>query len=251
MRLTGRGPRVSAPAVKRPSVVLDPAQPLTVGSFGNAAALLQCKADEVRAACDLAEIRLDLLEAGGVACSARPWASLESVPLLFTARRAEEGGAGPFDTSNRRRMLESALADASLVDIELASAAELRDLPGNAGVPWVASWHDFEGRPDSFDRLPDLARRAHDEGAACFKAAIRLHRPSDLARLGEFLSSPSPLPLSVMGMGPLAPVSRLLAAQCGSVLNYGFLGEVPSAPGQWTARRLREGIAALESVVSR
>ena len=45
-----------------------------------------------------------------------------------------------------------------------------------------------------------------------------------------------------MGMGPLAPASRLLAAQLGSVLNYGYLGSEPTAPGQWSARFLKEAV---------
>jgi 3-dehydroquinate dehydratase-1 len=48
-----------------------------------------------------------------------------------------------------------------------------------------------------------------------------------------------------MGMGPLAPVSRLLCAQCGSVLNYGFLGETATAPGQWDSALLKTAIARL------
>ena len=46
-----------------------------------------------------------------------------------------------------------------------------------------------------------------------------------------------------MGMGPLAPASRLLAAQCGSLLNYGYLGTGSTAPGQWPARLLKEALA--------
>jgi 3-dehydroquinate dehydratase-1 len=48
-----------------------------------------------------------------------------------------------------------------------------------------------------------------------------------------------------MGMGVLAPVSRLLCAQCGSVLNYGFLGETPTAPGQWDSALLKQAISRL------
>ncbi len=47
-------------------------------------------------------------------------------------------------------------------------------------------------------------------------------------------------------MGPLAAVSRLLCAQCGSVLNYGYLGKEATAPGQWAAGALKEAIARLE-----
>jgi 3-dehydroquinate dehydratase len=49
-----------------------------------------------------------------------------------------------------------------------------------------------------------------------------------------------------MGMGVLAPVSRLLCAQSGSVLNYGFIGQTATAPGQWDSLRLKQSIASLE-----
>lgn len=228
----------------RPQVALASASPLVVGSFGNSRSLAAAP-ESFAGCCDVAEIRLDLLENPGP----EAWSHLESLPLLFTARRADEGGAGDLTAARRQSLLEQALADASLVDVELASAGEMAGLLeelARLGIPWIASWHDFEGRPDSFDRIPALAARAAEAGATCFKAAIRLHSPGDLARLAAALGAPSPLPLSLMGMGPLAPVSRLLAAQCGSVLNYGYLGDAPTAPGQWSARQLKEGIAALE-----
>ncbi len=238
--------------MSRPSIALDPARPLVAGSFGNVAGLLGTPPETILDACDLAEIRLDLLAAEGVTAKSRPWNALPDLPLLFTARRGDEGGAGNFDAAVRGEMLEEALDDAALVDVELASAGEmsaLLDKLATRGIPWVASWHDFEGRPDSFARIPELAARAHAAGAACFKAAIRLREIPDLSRLAEALTAPSPLPLSLMGMGPLAPVSRLLAAQCGSVLNYGYLGDAPTAPGQWIASLLKEAIAGQQSLV--
>jgi 3-dehydroquinate dehydratase-1 len=48
-----------------------------------------------------------------------------------------------------------------------------------------------------------------------------------------------------MGMGRFAAVSRLLCAQCGSVLNYGFLGTTPTAPGQWPAAQLKNLLSQL------
>jgi len=48
----------------------------------------------------------------------------------------------------------------------------------------------------------------------------------------------SPLPLAVMGMGGLGFGSRILFAQCGSVLNYGWLHR-PNVPGQWSALELK------------
>jgi 3-dehydroquinate dehydratase-1 len=59
-------------------------------------------------------------------------------------------------------------------------------------------------------------------------------------------AEPAPLPLAVMAMGRFGKVSRLLFAQAGSVLNYGYLATA-NAPGQWPAARLRELFAELAS----
>ena len=61
----------------------------------------------------------------------------------------------------------------------------------------------------------------------------------DLARLIRLLANEKRIPLSVMGMGGLGRVSRITLARCGSILNYGYLGE-SNAPGQLPARRLKE-----------
>ncbi len=229
----------------------DPANPRIVGSFGNAESLAAASIRELREACDLVEIRLDLLEAGGILTRTRPWAHLEGMPLLFTARRGDEGGAGDLSAARRTAMLQEVLAEAALIDVEWVSAGEMAGLLENArdrDIPWVASWHDFEGRPDTFAEIPAMAEAAAAAGAACFKAAVRLHGIGDLARLGELQASTHPLPLSLMGMGPLAPVSRLLCAQHGSVLNYGYLGNAPTAPGQWSAKMLKDAVAALTPI---
>ena len=47
------------------------------------------------------------------------------------------------------------------------------------------------------------------------------------------------VPAAFMGMGTLGPESRRLAADAGSVLNYGYLVE-PNAPGQLSALEIRE-----------
>jgi 3-dehydroquinate dehydratase-1 len=213
--------------------------------------LATSRMEEVRQVCDLVEIRLDLLEAEGVLTRTRPWAHLSDLPLLFTARIGNEGGAGDLTASQRESLLDPILEEAALIDIELASAPEMEGVLSRvkaAGVPWVASWHDFQGLSESFSKIPEMAEKAAKAGAACFKAAVRLHSPADAARLAELLKSVKTLPLSLMGMGPLAPVSRLLCAQSGSVLNYGYVGDAPTAPGQWSAGLLREGVRSLERI---
>ncbi len=57
----------------RVEIRLDPAAPAVVGSFGSPAALAAARPDDLRGACDLAEIRLDVLAAAGVT-GAGAWA---------------------------------------------------------------------------------------------------------------------------------------------------------------------------------
>jgi 3-dehydroquinate dehydratase-1 len=96
--------------------------------------------------------------------------------------------------------------------------------------------------------LATHARIAKNAGAAAFKTAALLQTPDEVAALARFQMIDQGIPLSTMGMGGLAPVSRLLCAQAGSVLNYGFVGENATAPGQWSAKRLRECIRSLKPI---
>lgn len=245
--LTGRQGGVSAAPVSRPQVVLEPAHPRVVGSFGNAKSLSISGLPELSRACDVAEIRLDLLDAEGALAGGRPWAHLAGFPLLFTARRGDEGGAGDLGAAKRMELLEPVLDEAALVDVELVSAGEMAGVLAalkERGIPWIASWHDFEGRADSFARIPVMAGEAARLGAACFKAAVRLHEAADVDRLADLFSKVDALPLSLMGMGPLAKESRLKCAAAGSVLNYGYLGDAPTAPGQCSAAELKAGLSA-------
>lgn len=220
---------------------------LVVGSFGGPDDLRRAKQGTVRSMCDLAEIRLDLLFGGVSRAESSAWAHLAGIPLLFTARRGNEGGSGDLSAAQRIDLLERALDDAACVDLEVASIPEMGGLLETLvarGIPWVASFHDFEKLPDNAV-LEDAAACARDAGAAVFKAAVMLHGPAELARLADFQLADHGIPVATMGMGPLAPVSRLLCAQCGSVLNYGYLGETPTAPGQWDAGFLKQAIARL------
>lgn len=223
-------------------------RPGIVGSFGGARDLAETRLEQARAACDLGEIRLDLLadSFGRVARSA--WAHLAGLPLLFTARRADEGGAGDLDDAAREALLTGVLDEAAWIDLEVASLTVMGGLVAELHrrkLPWIASFHNFERLPQD-ETLARAAARAREAGASVFKVAARMNGPEDLARLAAFQVADHGLPVATMGMGPLAPVSRLLCAQCGSVLNYGFLGQSPTAPGQWDAATLGQAIARLE-----
>lgn len=220
------------------------------GSFGSAEALRSARPEAVAGECDLIEIRLDVLEAGGTRPDPALWAHLKGIPLLFTARCQSEGGLLESAPDQRLSWLQQALADADAVDIEVANLESMRDgveMLAERNIPLVASFHNFERTPsrDVLERKLEAARAA---GAAVFKVAAKLHQPADLAVLAEFQAADHGILKSTMGMGPLAPVSRLLCAQYGSVLNYGYLGDVPTAPGQWSAARLKDAIASLAPV---
>jgi 3-dehydroquinate dehydratase I len=222
-----------------------------VGSLGCPMVLRSITAGETLAACDLVEIRLDLLAAGGTTLSSNMWDHLTAIPLLFTARRSDEGGNPTLTPATRMKLLESTLEQAACLDVEVASIVEmepiLREIQ-TRGIPWVASFHDFEKLPES-GVLERAAERARQAGAAVFKAAAWLHSPAEMARLAEFQLADHGLPVATMGMGPLATVSRLLCAQYGSVLNYGYLGKNSTAPGQLSAEQLKFRLKGLPSLI--
>ncbi len=218
-----------------------------VGSLGDAAALDQADVLTILEHCDIAEIRLDSLLGQGFDPTHHAWQHLAGVPLLFTARCKDEGGALDLTATMRSSLLGTALTDAAAIDVEVASRESMRDVLEEAqsrGIPWIASYHDFEKLPAS-TALVDAAGQARDAGAAAFKVAARLNSLADVLRLAEFQLSSQGLPVATMGMGALAAVSRLLCAQCGSVLNYGYLGATPTAPGQWDSGLLKQAIRRL------
>ena len=224
--------------------LLEVGHPRVVGSFGSLLDLRAATVAAVRESCDIAEVRLDLLCGTS---ESLPWGHLAEIPLLFTARRSEEGGAQALDAAARVALLRGVLDQAAWLDIEVASIPEmasfLEELAARK-IPWLASYHDFEKLPNTAV-LAQAAQQARAAGAAVFKAAAKLASPADVARLAEFQLADHGLPVATMGMGPLAPVSRLLCAQCGSVLNYGYLGKTATAPGQWDSALLRTAISRL------
>jgi len=235
------------PVMANAKSLLTNGQPNVVGSFGSRDDMSAAEPAMIHKLCDIAEIRLDLLAEATGRVEVPSWRHLVGIPLMFTARRLEEGGAFSISATERANLLESVLDDAACIDIEVASIRELSQLIETiaaSGIPWVASFHDFKKLPES-GVLEEAAKRALDAGAGAFKVAARLNQPADIARLAEFQLADHGLPVATMGMGPLATVSRLLCAQCGSVLNYGFIGTKATAPGQWQAGLLKRTIADL------
>jgi 3-dehydroquinate dehydratase-1 len=229
------------------SHLLVSARPLTVGVVPDAATLAlwgRMSAAEREAACDLIELRLDTLKLAEA--DLRAGLTGNTLPVLLTARHPAEGGQGPADAAGRMALIEPLLDLASLIDVELRSAQEMRPLVQKAqgrGVRVVGSFHDFQATP-SDEVLEGAISFAQPAGLDSVKIATFLNSTDDLTRLIRIASAPQRLRLSCMGMGPLGRVSRLVLAKCGSLLNYGYLGEA-NAPGQWPAARLKAILADL------
>jgi len=200
-----------------------------------------------RGSVDFVELRVDhfasdsrplLRAAGRIAC-----------PLLVTVRHPAEGGAARLSLGEREALYSQFLPFASVVDIELRSIKALASMAGRVrsiGASLLLSSHHFKSTP-SPAKLAEIASQAADAGADVFKLAAMARRPGDIGSLLGLLAPGRRVPVSVMAMGPLGRVSRLLFAQCGSVLNYGYLHR-PNASGQWEARVLGERLAELEQV---
>jgi 3-dehydroquinate dehydratase-1 len=190
---------------------------------------------------DILEYRLDCLIPAGTDPSAAM--AKVSLPAIITARHPAEGGENNLDEAARLKVLQDHLPLATAADIELQSrhlilefAPHLRD----QNKSLIVSIHDFAQTP-SPEMLRDMTAEAVSLGADIVKIATFLNNIADLTRLIDFISENQSTPLSIMGMGPLGPASRLLLAQYGSRLNYGYLSQA-NAPGQWPADILKSTI---------
>lgn len=205
------------------------------------------------AALKLPKNTVDFLEVRVDAFAALPGAALATLekslprlksPLILTVRHPLEGGVGRLSLAQRRALFQRFLPHASLLDVELRSAAALRALTSEArenGVGLILSHHDFRKTP-SLDRLHALQHEAAREGCDVFKLATVTRTASDLAILLQLLAArrgAAAPQLAVMGMGQFGKISRLTLGRSGSVLNYGYL-DTAQVPGQWPAGLLKE-----------
>ena len=168
------------------------------------------------------------------------------VPLIVTVRHPAEGGLNQLSFARRRELYARFIPHAALIDVELRSFEKLASTLAAArrvGVKIIGSAHHFRSTPSSTS-LQRSVNQAKKAGADLCKLAARADTLPALGRLLVPLARPQPLPLSVMGMGRFGKISRLLLAQAGSVLNYGYLDR-PNASGQWEARLLKSRLAEL------
>ncbi|MGO3152621.1 MAG: type I 3-dehydroquinate dehydratase [Galactobacter sp.] len=169
-----------------------------------------------------------------------------STPVLTTYRTDREGGEGRLDDPTYANLvvglIEEGMADA--VDVEYrrdaAAVGSIMTAAKAAGIPVVASFHDFGGTP-SQDEIVGHLRSQSQAGADVLKIAVTPHSPADVATLlaataqaGKELSEP----LLTISMGRLGLVSRVAAETFGSCATFAMVGTA-SAPGQIPADVLK------------
>jgi 3-dehydroquinate dehydratase I len=220
-----------------------PAGPQVVGTIYSAGSLKRALR-LAPGAVDLLEVRVDhFAEDPASLLKAAPKLP---APLIITVRHRKEGGAAELGGKQREHLYAEFLPLATYVDIEVRSISRLEGILASARAAHVGviiSDHHFQKTPSArvLEERLQLARAA---GAAIIKVAARLESAAELTRLVKLFEAQAGVPLSLMGMGPLGKVSRLLFARLGSVLNYGYLDE-PQVPGQWEATLLKKRLAEL------
>jgi len=232
--------------MKHDQEVTIPEKPLVVGSVASLNLLACLQPVELPQHCDILEIRLDAM-AGHQEALNLELDRFTEIPLLFTARCAQEGGLADLSAEERGDLLLAVADRATWIDVELASYDDLADTIHEIrckNVGLILSYHNFEQTPPEYQlqQMVDMG-----EESDILKLALHHQSVKDFARCTSLLQR-NTHPLAVMGMGPLAATSRLLYAQFGSLLNYGYLGNEPTAPGQWPAKLLKSAIAALEPI---
>jgi 3-dehydroquinate dehydratase-1 len=189
-------------------------------------------ATRMRAPPDLFELRLDHLPD-----LHQSQLSRLRRPLIITARHPSEGGK----RCNRKHLLRKFLSHAKFVDIELRSMGELGEVWVEArqlGVGRICSVHDFKRTPE-LSILRKQFSRSRKAKANVFKLVTNADSLRDLLTLFEFLWTQSlVMPVSVMAVGKLGPISRLLFREAGSAFIYAPLRHA-LYDGQLTLGQLR------------
>jgi 3-dehydroquinate dehydratase len=200
---------------------------------------------------DLAEFRADFLKRADeadfvLAQLEKVREALPDTPLLFTFRRAAEGGSCPCGDDYYfvllRRAAESGLAD--IIDIELLAGdgpvGEAAAQVKAAGAAVLLCNHDFERTPPK-DVIAGRLKKMEALGADICKIAVMPHSPQDVLTLLDAAYSvfqTASVPLVAVSMGRFGAVSRIAGGMFGSAMTFAA-AEKASAPGQINVGELR------------
>lgn len=186
---------------------------------------------QAQAVADVIELRIDYLEQP----DALPFRGVAAKPVIVTCRSTRDGGEFRGTEAERIRLLQAAVdAGVDYVDVELEAFGSIKR---SGKTKLIASWHDFEGTVENLD---EVHRKLVATGADVVKLVTFARDVRDNIRLLE-LTRTSRTPTIAFAMGERGQVSRILTGKFGGFLTFGSLETgKESAPGQITARQLRE-----------
>ncbi len=186
------------------------------------------------------EIRIDALSRPPSLQYLRELVDVSAAPVIFTCRKADEGGMFSGSEAERLDLISMALqADPAFMDIELQTEQDRRqDLIAqaeNRGIRPIVSWHDFSGTPDTPELISILDRSA-DTGAEIIKMVTMARESHDFCRVVPLFSRARKrhgIKLIAFCMGEAGRYSRVSAPFMGSMLTFAATDEGSStAPGQ-------------------
>lgn len=172
---------------------------------------------------------------------------LRRIAAIVTNRRREEGGGFTGTEEERVALLmEAARLGADYVDIEASTAPalkeQLRRVCAGGRTKRIVSWHDFSGTPQAAFLKTKLAACMAD-GPEVVKMVTLAEEAADNLRVLELIpfARQRGQTATAFCMGEMGKISRVMAPLLGSAIHYAPLEtESASAPGQLTARRMRE-----------
>ncbi|MCD8077598.1 MAG: type I 3-dehydroquinate dehydratase [Lachnospiraceae bacterium] len=174
-------------------------------------------------------------------------AEVGDVPILFTPRSPEEGGAAPLEPAVKRAVIEAVAAGGciDLVDLEMryedAYIEEVREILHAHGVKLVLSYHDFKGMPDQ-ETVCGKLRRAEALGADINKLALMPQNYHDVAVFCQTICEAKQdwMKNPVIGslMGDVGAVTRFGGGSLGTDMCFVSVTGI-SGPGQMHIRDYR------------
>jgi 3-dehydroquinate dehydratase/shikimate dehydrogenase len=199
---------------------------------------------------DMIELRLDCLEENELDSVVRMLPghlAQAGIPMILTLRSKDQGGHTGFDLPTRRRFWasvakipENCFIDLELDLVEALATGESDDKPPMDWRDVICSHHDFAGLPADLNKIYERLARTP---ARILKIAVHVNDAADCLPIFHLLNraQSDSRDLIAIAMGQAGLATRILGPSRGSYLTYASLDdESATAPGQLTARELRE-----------
>ncbi|GAA5417150.1 3-dehydroquinate dehydratase [Paraliobacillus ryukyuensis] len=173
---------------------------------------------------------------------------LQTSPIIFTFRTAEEGGNKKFSLDAYSQLYQGVIHTGLIdfIDIELFIEASTRnELVASAKqneVLTIISNHDFAKTP-SKEAIINRLKLAQDIGGDVAKIAVMPTNPGDVLTLLEatytMAETYATIPIITMAMDQLGTLSRTVGGLFGSSVTFASITK-SSAPGQVNIKELQQ-----------